>query len=474
MKTHLNTIARIGLGISVATLLGACGGSSGGTGNSTSGGNSGLPDNNNIGPVPTVANALEGFPMALLPRFALSNSDVTAADIYRRIDFSPSGIQTLTYGVEGESDNELLEREARYAASGANVESIMDEQIVLLPANIDTAVQSQYSESEIIEISRVTANDSVSYEVTLENESGQMEVHFDENAQLLFVVKESEADSIPAGVLAAIDAQSITLPDLEFEIATFADGSLNIEAHFENDEGQSITIRANGSGDILRTEHGGVLENLSSSDTVEMALNNFPENIETQFSTMFSEVTAVERFRSLNFNGADQNIINYGIEGESEDEELVIEALFSAEGILLEQTIEEVLDTLPTAIEADFNIRFPGAAIDEIVQVTDEDGSSYDVAFEQDDSNFEANFDADGNFIESVKGELEESEIPVVILTAIGAERVLLPTIEFERITEADGSITFIVDYENGDGHSISYELAADGTIEQIDHVEEL
>lgn len=259
------------------------------------------------------------------------------------------------------------------------------------------------------------------------------------------------------------------MPLAEYEKSTFADGSIGYAVEFENNNGQSITINMNSIGDILTVEHEDALGNLSTSETVETALASFPEGIQSDFSTMFSEVTAAEIFRHRDLTKPAESAISYGIEGVSEDELLEIEAIYSPEVAFLEQERGEIIDALPTNVDAAFMARYPGVEIDEIARVTDDDGVSYSIVFIQNEEELEANFSDNADFL-VLEDALEESEIPLAILDALGAERVLLPILEVEKETTADGSVSYSAEYENEMGESISYGLTENGTIESIEH----
>ena len=244
---------------------------------------------------------------------------------------------------------------------------------------------------------------------------------------------------------------------------------LAMPLNIENNNGQSITINMNSIGDILTVEHEDALENLSTSETVETALATFPEDIKSDFSIMFSEVTAAEIFRHRDLTEPAESAISYGIEGVSEDELLEIEAIYSPEIVFLEQERGEIIDALPTNVDSAFMARYPGVEIDESARVTDDDGVSYSIVFIQNEEELEANFSDNADFL-VLEDALEESEIPLAILDALGAERVLLPILEIEKETEADGSVSYSAEYENETGESISYNLTEGGTIESIEH----
>lgn len=55
-------------------------------------------------------------------------------------------------------------------------------------------------------------------------------------------------------------------------------------------------------------------------------------------------------------------------------------------------------------------------------------------------------------------------------MNAVGEERVLLPIVEFEEVTTADGSVFYVVEYENDKGNRISYQVSVNGTLLKVDH----
>lgn len=137
--------------------------------------------------------------------------------------------------------------------------------------------------------------------------------------------------------------------------------------------------------------------------------------------------------------------------------------------MLIEQTRGEIIDTLPAVVDVAFSARFPGVSIDELIEVFDTNGVRYEIVFEQNGEELEANYNSEGVFI-ALEDALEEEDIPAVILEVLGAERVLLPILEVEAVTTANGSISYAAEYENEEGESISYGLNADGSIVSIEH----
>lgn len=424
----------------------------------------------NIGPADTVEAALLNFPNALLPRYAMSNDEATAAEIFRRVEFTTTGAASTSYGVEGASADELLELEARFSDNGELLESVRNESLTELPEPINTAFLARFPDAIIAEIERATTIDGSVYAILFDSAGEELEANFDQDAQFLFLEDVEDRANIPANILAVTDAQEITLPDFEFEVIIFADQTIEYAVEFENDDGQSITVAMDVSGNILRIEHEDSLERLSTSETVAEALAQFPVGIEANFATMFTEVTAAEIFRNINLTAPSAPTEAFGIEGVSADELLEIEAIYSADVVLLSQARGLIVQTLPDAVNTAFNAQFPGAQIEEIDETMDDDGTSYAVLFiDTTDEELEANYTDAGVFI-NLEDVLEEDEIPTAILTVVGNDRVLLPIVEFEQVTAADGSISYAAEYENTTGDSISYSITSDGTVQSIEH----
>lgn len=446
----------------LASTLAACGGSS----NSTTTADM-LPEN---AASQTVESALLDFPNQVLPRFALSSPAVTAAEIYRRVDYSVNSAGVQSWGVEGVSSDELREIERRFDTSSSTVESAQGDLLVVLPANVQTAFDQRYPGAEISEIVQVTTGTSSSFEILLEDPSVEREANYDSDAIFLFEELVIERSEVPTAVLTAVDALNIALPDSEFERITLANDSVSYAVEFESDAGQSISISLTESGAITQVEHEDSLANLSTSDTVATALANYPQSIEADFGTMYTEVSAAEIFRNVNFSSTPAGEITYGIEGVSADEIIELEALYSPESMFLSDVRGVLVDTLPAPVQAAFDVRYSNVEIDEIAETTDAQGTRYAIVFvDSEDEELEANFDSDGTFL-TLEDTLGETEIPEIILTSIGNERVLLPIVEFEAVTDSQQIVTYTVEYENTTGDSISYRLADDGTILSVEH----
>ena len=461
---HLKTILFTGLAL---VYLGACNSNDDDSDTSVPIDDGISSDGNEL--VPTVEAALADFPDALLPRFALSNSEVTAGEVFRQINYSDGMVTGISFGVEGATEDELLELEARYADTGEQLESVRNDIIETLPEPVDTALRARYPDAVINEIERSTSESGIAFAILLDTMGQEIEANYDDAATLLFVEDVEPREAIPADILALADAQNVTLPDAEWEITTFPDGIIEYAVEYENDAGQSITLAFDVDSDVVRVEHEDALSNLSSSETVEEALADYPDGIVADFSAMFSEVTAAEIFRSQ-MTGVNGEVTTlFGIEGLSEDELLEIEALYTPEVILTEQISGVLIASLPDEVESAFVAQYPDATIEEIVETTTENGTEFAVLLVTSDEEQEVNLDAAGSFI-SVEKALGEDEIPDAILEAIGAERVLLPIVEFESLTTADGTVAYEAEYENDAGDSISYKLDAAGNIIQTDH----
>lgn len=421
----------------------------------------------------SVSEAISDFPNALLPRFALNNSEVTAAEVFRRIETAADGTETLSFGVEGANTDETLEREARYSSTSELLESVSTEPVDVLPVIIEETVRSQNADAPIEEIERTDSNGVVAWAVLLDANGSELEINVADDGTFLFVEEEIELSDLPADIANVLDeaavAGSANLPDSSIERVTFADNTIQYAVEYESDLGQSLTVVSNAQGQVIRVEHEDSLIALSTSDTVEEAIADFPDTVVTEFANAFPEVTAAEIFRSQLFVGGAISETQWGIEGLSDDESVEVEALYNSAGVLLESATGTILDSLPESVATAFAARFPDVEIDEISQVEEASGTSYAVAFIQAGEELEANFDANGGFL-SLEDILEEDQIPVQILTIIGNERVVLPIVEFEAVDAADGTRTFTVEYENEEGDSISYKLSLEGAIQSIDH----
>lgn len=455
------------LTVCIATSLAACDSNNDNSNSTTTGG---IASESSSIASQTVENALAEFPNQILPRFALSNSAVAAAEIYRRVEFTGNTV-VESWGVEGASDDERQEIEARFSSGFTLLETINSELIDTLPSNIQNDVAQRYPGAGIDEIVQVANGTAVNFEILIEDDQfDEREANYNSETGFLFEELVIERTEVPTNVLATVDALNITLPDSEFERITQPDGEVAYAVEFESDAGQSISISLTEAGVITQVEHEEALSNLSTSDTVDAALIGYPQAIEPDFAAMASEVNAIEIFRNINFSSNSAGEITYGIEGISADETLEIEALYSAEAIFLSDVRGLLVNTLPAAVETAFDARFSNAEIDEIIETTDAQGIRYAIVFISEDSEeLEANFDINGDFL-SLEDELEEDEIPDLILTAIGNERVLLPIVEFEAVTDNNQIVTYAVEYENEDGDSISYLLNETGQILSIEH----
>lgn len=204
------------------------------------------------------------------------------------------------------------------------------------------------------------------------------------------------------------------------------------------------------------------------TDSVTVALENFPASITSEFATNYPEVEASEIFKRVEFVTNPDGVTFYGIEGLSADETLEIDAVYTENAIFVKSGRGEILETLPPAIATAFESRYPNGAIEEMASSTEDGEVSYAVLFVQNSDELEANFDADGVF-ESLENVLEENEIPSTIIDVVEAQNVDMPEVEYEEVTHADGSVSYVVEFENDSGESISYKISLEGVIQQID-----
>jgi len=421
----------------------------------------------------SVSDAVADFPDSLLPRFALNNSEVIAAEVFRRMEVSSDGSKIMSWGVEGISPDETAERESRYGVDGVVLENIRAEPVDAMTASVESTVRLRYPDAPVVEIERTVADGVIAWAVLLDADGAEAEVNVADDGTYLFLEEEIVQSDLPVFVSAALSRAEVSgasnLPDSGFERITFADGSVQYSVEYESDLGQSLTVVTDDMARVLKVEHEDSLVMLSTSDTVQDALVGFPEGIAADFAAGFPQVAAAEIFRSQAYTDGVISTTLWGIEGLSEDETLEVEAKYSASGERLESATGRIIESLPTVIADAFALRYPEGAIEEITEAEDVSGTTYAIAFVLVEAELEANYDASGNFL-SLETILEEDQIPAIVLQVIGEERVVLPIVEFEAVDAADGSRTFVVEYENETGDSISYKLSGDAIIQSIDH----
>lgn len=421
----------------------------------------------------SVSDAVADFPDSLLPRFALNNSEVIAAEVFRRMEVSSDGSEVTSWGVEGISSDETAERESRYGTDGVVLENIRAEPVDTMTAIVESTVRARYPDAPVVEIERTDADGVIAWAVLLDANGAEAEVNVADDGTYLFLEEEIVQSDLPASVAAALSRTDVSgasnLPDSGFERVTFADGAVQYSVEYESDLGQSLTVVTDDMARVLKVEHEDSLVMLSTSDTVQNALAAFPDNIAADFATGFPQVTAAEVFRSQAYTDGVVSSTLWGIEGLSEDETLEVEAMYSATGERLESATGRIIESLPTLVADAFALRYPEGAIEEITEAEDVSGITYAIAFMLAEEELEANYDASGNFL-SLETLLAEDQIPAALLQIIGMERVVLPIVEFEAVDAADGSRTFVVEYENETGDSISYKLSGDAVIQSIDH----
>lgn len=464
----------------------------------------------------SVDAALADVPDAIFARFALADDTIGAAEAFRRTDYVGGSPDTVSWGVEGASEDESRELEIRYDAEGGEIERVVAALVDTLSNAVDAAVRARYPGATIEEIVRVESGDTVTWAVLVNDGGEEIELNVDEAGTVLEIEQTIAREALPAAVRAIVDREaSDALPEASFE-RLLVDGELDrYEVEYENEAGQSLSIQMDESGTILFTEHEDALENLAPGDTVEAALEDYPTALEGVFAADYPEVAATEIFRRVEF-GADGTGAAplWGIEGVSADESLEIEAVYTAAGERVEESRESVVEALPAGVESAFAALYPAVVPEEIVRVESATGTSYAIGFEADGAEREVTLDASGALL-AAERVIGETEVPEAVLARVGAERVGLPLLEFERVEAADGTIVYEAEYEyepgedadgaddeaedgeagvgddidatdedgaeddddgedEGGARSVSYKLDAEGTLLAVEHEAEL
>ena len=470
----MSHVRPLSLAVTAALALAACSDDSSTDGTGDAGASVPTTDGASI---PDVDGALADFPPGLLPLFALDDSGIAPEEIYRRIDYVGGRPGETSWGVEGVADDDTGEREVRYATDAAVIEAIDGQLVDELPPAAAATLASLYPDASIEEIERTDDAGTIAYAVLLDVDGSEVEPNLDEAGTLLSLEEEIEASELPAAVAAVVDAEAgasaAGLPGSGLERETLASGEVRYSVEYENDDGQSLTLAMTETGELLVVEHEDSLERLSTSDTPAEALEGFPDGIEADFAASFPEVAAAEAYRNIDVAGG--GTVTWGIEGASDDESLELSALYDEDGQRLEQERERLLDAAPEPVATAFEAAYPGAEIDEIVEVESDEGTAYEIVFAsaEGEEDLAANYDAAGGFM-SLERVLDAEDVPQAVLDALGAERVLLPVLEIERVEAADGTVAYEAEYESAsedeDERSISYALDADGTIGSIEH----
>jgi len=412
---------------------------------------------------PTVKEALAAFPRIIATRFAHDYPQVTASEIFKRINFESSSDGTTFYGIEGLSIDERIELDAVFSEDASSIiASDRNEVLDVLPTDIAIAFDALYPGVEIDEIAMSSNVDGLAYAVLFIRDGEELEVNLDSGGIFVSLENVLEDNEIPPVIEEVVLSQNVDMPDVEYEEVTLADDSIEYVVEFENDDGESISYRMDALGEILQIDFEGPIPN------VGVALEDFPSDIISSFTESYPEVTASEIFKRISFKTDPEGIVFYGIEGVSADESIGLDAIYSDDVTLVETNREDVLDELPADIAEAFSSLYPGVEIEEIVQSTNADDTTYAILFIQDDKELETNLDSKGTFI-ALENVLDEDETPALIVNAAADLNVAMPDVEFEEVTLADGSTIYVVEFENDRGESISYQMDANGETFQID-----
>ena len=198
---------------------------------------------------------------------------------------------------------------------------------------------------------------------------------------------------------------------------------------------------------------------------VSAELMGYPHGVVENFARSFPQITATEIFKRITFIDSSEETIFFGIEGLNSDETAEIDAIYDADGEFIVAGSEQFVGYLPEAVQVKFNILYQGADIEEI---TLNGEGEYAVLFALDEVHQEVNLDNTGEFV-SLEKILEEDEIPQIIRQAVAAKNVDLPDVEYEEVTYPDDSKSYVVEFENDEGDSISFQISASGKVLQID-----
>jgi len=182
--------------------------------------------------VVTVEESLLLLPNSYLPRFTLNNSDVTADEVFRRIDYTDDPNGVFFWGVEGESTDETFELEVLYDASGNVVENVRNDILDTLPPSVESALLAQYPDATINEIERATSDAGVAYAILFDTIGEEIEGNYDENGTFLHIEDIQDRSEFPAAILAVVDSRNVDMPLAEYEKSTFADGSIGYAVEY--------------------------------------------------------------------------------------------------------------------------------------------------------------------------------------------------------------------------------------------------
>lgn len=426
------------------------------------------------GPLPasfetdTVAEALAGYPNSVVKGFTQSHPEVMASEVFKRIDYRDDPEGVTYWGIEGLSADETLEVESVFTIDLSLHEEGQGNLLEALPADILSAFDALYPDTEIEEMASSMEDGQIAYAVLFVQDGREYEVNLDANGEFDSLENVLEDEEIPDQIRGIAEAQNVDMPDVEYEEVIHADDSISYVVEFENDDGESISYKISAEAKVLQIDWEAPIDAVTGAPTVGEALSDFPDSIIDVFAEEYPQVSAAEIFMRIDYRGNSEGTVYYGIEGLSDDETLEIEAVFTADVNLLEVGEGRILEQLPGNILAAFEALYPGADIDEMAS-SEEDGEiAYAILFLLDGEELEVNLDANGEF-ESLENVLEENEVPDLIRKVAEAQGVDMPYVEFEEVTHADTSISYVVEFENDEDESVSYKITSDGEVLQAD-----
>ncbi len=210
----------------------------------------------------------------------------------------------------------------------------------------------------------------------------------------------------------------------------------------------------------------------SGSANVSDTLANFPAAISQDFATRFPALAADDRSRTINYAGGAIVSETWGIEGESADETMEVEATYSAEGSFLSSQSSAEIAAVPAAIGTALGQLFPNATIDEAEEITDQNGVvSYEVEMDDASGEISVLLDASGNVIEQER-EIDRASVPASVPTSIDQEFITGGEIKFEEVTRSDGMIVYEVEME-GEREEVSVVYSASGEVLSMEYESE-
>jgi len=147
-----------------------------------------------------------------------------------------------------------------------------------------------------------------------------------------------------------------------------------------------------------------------------------------------------------------------------------VEASYSAEGNFLAAVTSVEDITLPPEILQVLETQYPGAEFDDIEQITDESGN---ISYEVEIESGSAETELLMDSLGNVLSSAEEipqSMLPAAVLQNLNAEIASFAEAEFERITASDGSVRYEAELE-GRSESVNMLFSETGELLQIQYI---